>query len=93
MSNETKFLKLCNAMAHLEDGIKVLEKVGLNPEPDEGIGYDLYHSCSIVYNVASEYLEFPSVNEENEVCNILMQANRNTVDKVAKEVWDKYGIK
>ena len=93
MSNETKFLNLCHAMANLEDAIQILEKAGLNPEPDEGVGYDIYNACSVIYNVASEYLEFPSVNDENEVCNEIMQANKETVDKISRKVWNAYGIK
>ena len=93
MSNESQFLNLCQGMANLEDAIKSIEAVGLNPEPDEGIGFDIYNACSIMYRVAAEYLIFPDVGTENEVFDILMQANKDNVDKVSKEVWSKYGIK
>jgi hypothetical protein len=93
MSNETKFLNLCQVMANLEDSIKILENIGLIPEPDTGIGYNIYNACSVIYRVASEYLEFPNTYEENEVFDSLMQANGNTVDEVSRKVWEQYGIK
>lgn len=93
MSNESQFLNLCQGMANLEDAIKSLEAVGLNPEPDEGIGLDIYNACSIMYRVAAEYLDFPDVVTENVVFDALMQANKENVDQVSREVWSKYGIK
>lgn len=93
MSKQEMFYNLCLIMANMEDAISTFEKFGMHLEPDEGVGYDMYNAASVAYRVASELLEFPSVEEENEVFNTLMQADKETVDKVANEVWSKYGAK
>ena len=93
MSDELKFLNLCRVMANLEDFITTFEKIGLNLEADEGIGYCIYDSCSTIYKVAIEYLDLPNIEIEDKVFNDLLQANGETVDKVSKEVWNLYGIK
>ena len=46
-----------------------------------------------MYRVAAEYLDFPDVVTENVVFDALMQANKENVDQVSREVWSKYGIK
>lgn len=93
MGNKERFIKLCAVMAELDATISLLESIGLNPEPEDGIGFRLYNGCSQIYHVASSYLDIPSVEEENEVFDKLMQMTEESMEPIAREVWDKYGIK
>ena len=91
MSNERMFKELAIIMASLESGIKSIESIGLVVEPDEGIGLALYDTCSRAYRIASDLLEFPSVEIENAVCNELFAATKETVEEVSERIWNEYG--
>lgn len=93
MSKETMFYKLCEIMANMEDCINSFEKIGMHLEPNGSVGYNIYHVASISYNIANTLLEFPDITEEHKIFNLLLQANTKNVDTIAKEVWEKYGIK
>jgi hypothetical protein len=93
MSNEEMFYKLCENMAHLEDVLKTLESIGLNVEPDEGIGFKLFNTCSSLYRIASYLLECPDVQTDDEVCNELLAANSDTVFEISRRIWSQYGKK
>lgn len=95
MSNEKSFYGLCKIMADLEDAIKAFEEIGLVMEPldknDGNASYKIFDACSIACSLATSLLDFPSVNEENEVYDKLMQATGKTVEEIAREVWKEYG--
>lgn len=93
MSKETMFYNLCVIMANMEDTINTFQGIGMSLEPDEGIGKDLYNSASIAYRIASDLLDIWNVSVENEVFDIMMQMNKETVDDVSKQLWSKYGKK
>lgn len=93
MLKKEMFFNLCQIMSNMEDAINTFEKMGMLLEPDQSVGYDMYNAASVAYRIASSLLEFPSVKEENKVFNTLLQANLETVDNVANEVWSKYGTK
>ena len=95
MSNETMFYNLCHIMANIESIITSLEKIGLIVEPGEKgtVSENLYASASEAYRIASSLLEYPNVDTENNICNELLSAGPDTMEEIAKKVWDKYGIK
>ena len=94
MSNEQRFYESCKIMANLEDMIKTFEKLGFIIEPDkDNIGSKIYEACSSACSVATSLLNFPTVNEENDVYNILLSATSENVEEVSRKVWEEYGVK
>lgn len=93
MSNEEIFYKLCENMANLEDVLKTFESIGFNVEPDEGVGYKLFDTCSSLYRIAADMLDYPDTQTDDEVCNAILSANSNNVVEVSRKIWSQYGKK
>lgn len=91
MSKKEMFFNLCKIMANMEDAISTFSKLGFVVEPDESVGLDLYDTASVAYRIASSLLNVTDYEIETEIFDKLMPANLETVDKIAQEVWDKYG--
>ena len=92
INNEKHFKELCHIMANVESLIDMLEDIGfMIADDDDGVGHNIYNTASRAYDLASDLLEFPDVQTENDVCNQLLAAKESNVEKVATEVWDKYG--
>lgn len=94
MSNEQRFYESCKIMADMEDIIKTFDGIGFIIEPDkDNVGHKIYNVCSLACSVATSFLNFPSVNEENDTVNELMGATSKTVEEISRKVWKQYGVK